>query len=201
MPLENTPDVQKEVEIMSEINKLSVECSPQKKFHNTGTQTSNLLRMLSTEVLCADDESVLYYTGLESMSKFKMVLSTLLPMAHNLEYRWSRIVGLSTEDQFLMLLIKLRRNKPDFELSKIFGVSKTEVSNIIVTWINFVSDLWSLIDTWPSKELVKFYMPDSFRLNYSSTRLIIDGTEIPIQKPSQPDAQRATFSSYKHKNT
>lgn len=198
---ENTPDIQEEVEIKAVLSQLNVQCSPQKKFHNVGTQTSNMLRMLSTEILCADDESVLYYTGLESMSKFNLVLSTLLPMAHNLQYRWSRVVGLSIEDQFLMLLMKLRRNKPDFELSKIFTVSKTEVSNIIVTWINFVSDLWSLIDTWPSKDLVKFYMPDSFRLNFNSTRLIIDGTEIPIQKPSQPDAQRATFSSYKHKNT
>lgn len=31
--------------------------------------------------------------------------------------------------------------------------------------------------------------------------MIIDGTEIGIQKPSQPDAQKASFSSYKHKNT
>lgn len=44
-------------------------------------------------------------------------------------------------------------------------------------------------------------MPNCFRTHYPSTRVIIDGTEIGIQKPSQPDAQKASFSSYKHKNT
>jgi len=29
----------------------------------------------------------------------------------------------------------------------------------------------------------------------------VDGTEIPIQKPSNPMSQRATFSSYKNRNT
>ncbi|KAL4719782.1 hypothetical protein ACJJTC_005430 [Scirpophaga incertulas] len=111
------------------------------------------------------------------------------------------VVGLSVEDQLLMLLIKLRRNKPDFEIGKMFDVSKTEVSNVIVTWINFVSDTWSLIDIWLTREMVNFYMPDNLQKDYQSTRITIDGTEIPIQKPSQPDSQKATFSTYKHKNT
>ncbi|KAL4719540.1 hypothetical protein ACJJTC_013835 [Scirpophaga incertulas] len=172
------------------------------KFQKTcGTQTSHALRLFSTETLLTDDESVSYYTGLETYSKFTFVLSTLLPMAYDIKYRWSRVVGLSVEDQLLMLLIKLRRNKPDFEIGKMFDVSKTEVSNVIVTWINFVSDMWSLIDIWPTREMVNFYMPDSLQKDYPSTRIIIDGTEIPIQKPSQSDSQKATFSTYKHKNT
>ncbi|KAL4710741.1 hypothetical protein ACJJTC_004386 [Scirpophaga incertulas] len=144
------------------------------------TQTSNILRMFSTDLLLTDNESVNYYTGLESYSKFKLVLSTLMPMANDIKYRWSRVVGLSTDDQFLMLLIKLRRNKPDFEIGKIFGVSKTVVSNVLISWINFVNDIWKLIDIWPSRELVNFYMPENFKRNFPSTRIIIDGTEIPI---------------------
>ncbi|KAL0879277.1 hypothetical protein ABMA27_003057 [Loxostege sticticalis] len=166
-----------------------------------GTQTSNILRLFSTDLLLNDNETVNYYTGLESYSKFTLVLSTLMPMANDLKYRWTRVVGLSLEDQFLMLLIKLRRNKPDFEIGKIFGVSRTVVSNVIITWINFVNDIWSLLDIWPSRELVDFYMPENFKSYYPSTRVIIDGTEIPIQKPSQPDAQKVSFSQYKHRNT
>ncbi|XP_048484725.1 uncharacterized protein LOC125490226 [Plutella xylostella] len=174
---------------------------PEPSNRTCGTQTSNILRLFSTELLLTDDESVYYYTGLETYAKFTFVLSTLLPMAYEITYRWSRVVGMSIEDQFLILLIKLRRNKPDFELSKMFGVSKTEISNIVVTWINFVADIWSLLDTWPSRELVKFYMPKSFRKDFYTTRVIVDGTEIPIQTPGRPDAQKSTFSSYKHKNT
>nr|XP_037872963.1 uncharacterized protein LOC101736528 isoform X2 [Bombyx mori] len=188
-------------EILIENNKSSIDETITRHHITIGTQTSNILRLFSTELLLADDETVQYYTGLETASKFSLVLITLLPMANDIRYRWSRVVGISIEDQFLMLLIKLRRNTTDFELSKIFGVSKTEVSNIVVTWINFVSDIWSLIDIWPSRSLVNYYMPNCFRTHYPSTRVIIDGTEIGIQKPSQPDTQKASFSSYKHKNT
>lgn len=38
-------------------------------------------------------------------------------------------------------------------------------------------------------------------VNYSSTRVIIDATEIYIQRPSDPYAQQLTFSSYKNNNT
>lgn len=68
-----------------------------------------------------------------------------------------------------------------------FGVSKTEVLNVIVTSINFVNDIWSLLDLWPSRKLVDFYMPQSLKELYPLTRIIID--------------TRSTFSSYKHKNT
>ncbi|XP_047984702.1 uncharacterized protein LOC125225168 [Leguminivora glycinivorella] len=204
LPLSESTQISHEVEITMKENDDSTlsERKPEEKVCNTSsTQTSNILRLFSTELLYVDNEAVNFYTGLESYAKLSLVLSTLLPMANELEYRWSRVIGLSVEDQFVMLLMKLRRNKPDFELSRMFGVSKTQVSNILVTWINFVSDLWNLIDIWPSRELVNYYMPECFRNQFHSTRVIIDGTEIPIQKPSQPDSQKVTFSSYKHKNT
>lgn len=196
--VEESSDVNEDVETKEIINTTDAKGKSQ---HIKTTQTPNILRLFTTDLLLEDNMSVSYFTGLESIDKFKFVLSTLIPMANNITYRWSRVVSLSIEDQFLLLLIKLRRNKPDFELGKIFGISKTEISNIIITWINFFSDIWSLIDIWPSRELINFYMPDKFRKYHNSTRVIIDGTEIPIQKPGHPDSQKVTFSTYKHKNT
>ena len=54
---------------------------------------------------------------------------------------------------------------------------------------------------WPSRELVSAFAPSDFRAKFPSTRVIVDGTEIPIQKPKQPLAQQATFSMYKNRNT
>ncbi|XP_052750930.1 uncharacterized protein LOC113521146 [Galleria mellonella] len=144
------------------------------------TQTPNNFRSLSTEVLLSDDESIDFFTGLESYPKFTIVLSTLLPMAYNIEHTQGTEIGLSVKDLFLMLLIKLRRNKHDFEIGKMFGVSETEAANIIVTWINFVSEIWQLFEIWPSQELVNVYMPDVFQKNHPSTRVVIDGTNCGI---------------------
>ena len=36
---------------------------------------------------------------------------------------------------------------------------------------------------------------------FPKTRVILDATEIPVQRPSDCNAQRITFSTYKHRNT
>jgi len=53
---------------------------------------------------------------------------------------------------------------------------------------------------WPSKEAVKENLPRSFK-KYPNTRIIIDCTEVFIEKPTSPYAQRATWSEYKEHNT
>ena len=44
-------------------------------------------------------------------------------------------------------------------------------------------------------------MPQSFKDLYPSTRLIIDCTEFPIERSTDPDSKRATWSTYKIRNT
>ena len=44
-------------------------------------------------------------------------------------------------------------------------------------------------------------IPEQFKSHYSSTRIIIDATEVFIQRPSDPHAQQVTLSSYKNHNT
>jgi hypothetical protein len=48
---------------------------------------------------------------------------------------------------------------------------------------------------------VSFFSPADFKAQFPKTRVIIDGTEFPIQKPRNPLAQQATFSTYKNRNT
>ena len=44
-------------------------------------------------------------------------------------------------------------------------------------------------------------MPSVFRELYPMTRVVLDATEIFIEKPSLPDVQQMTFSSYRNDNT
>ncbi|KAK4309446.1 hypothetical protein Pmani_018943 [Petrolisthes manimaculis] len=50
-------------------------------------------------------------------------------------------------------------------------------------------------------DLVQYFSPTDFRKKFSTTRVIIDGTEIPLQKPKKPIAQQATYSTYKNRTT
>lgn len=97
--------------------------------------------------------------------------------------------------------MKLRQCKEDFELSLYFEISKSTVSRIVSTWINFLYFQLKELDIWPSKELIMEYMPADFSVQFPTTRVILDATEIPIQKQSNVESQSAPWSNYKHKNT
>jgi hypothetical protein len=157
--------------------------------------------LLTLETCASDDETIHFYTGLESYSKVKFVLATLGPAAYCLKYMYGSVSGISVSDQFFLVLMKLRQHKTNFELSKLFCISESDVYNIFSTWIRFMSLQWGEVDIWPPQDLVRFYTPTDFKSKFPTTRVIIDGTECPVKKPALPLAQQSTFSSYKNRNT
>ena len=146
---------------------------------------------------------VKYYTGLETFCKFLTAFYSLGPNVDRLEYFYSKSCDVPPITCFLIMLVYLRCHYryPIFELARMFSVSTTTISNVCFTWIKFCAEQWREIDIWPSKKLVDFFCPTDFKEKFPNTRVILDGTEIPINRPSNPSAQRATFSTYKHRNT
>lgn len=86
------------------------------------------------------------------------------------------------------------------ELARNFGMSESQVSRIFTTWTNFLE--WELkhLNHIPSREEIGAHLPKSSR-HFENTRLVLDATEVRIQRPSSQSAQRQTFSPYKHFNT
>lgn len=58
----------------------------------TASQPPHIFRIFSFKDRTPDAKLILYYTGLEDINKFRLVLSTLLPMAHHLHYRGSCVL-------------------------------------------------------------------------------------------------------------
>lgn len=149
-----------------------------------------------------DNRMISYHTGLECKEKFQLVLQSLGKAAYELNYYVPHEVpSISIDNQLLITLIKLRLSKANIELSMLFGIPARAVSNIFYTWVNFMYYQWGEVDWWPSQETVRYYAPDGFKRSYPNTRVIIDGTECPLAKPSKPLAQQVTWSSYKNRNT
>ncbi|XP_061196676.1 uncharacterized protein LOC133204949 [Saccostrea echinata] len=188
------------VESVQEVN-VDCECyeSDEKKLHDQSIQCDiGKSNRFSIEKLQSNDKMVKYYTGFENYDHFMMFFQVLGPAAHDLNLKSNL---LSPQDQFFLVMIKLRQAKEDIELSYLFQVSESTVSNIIVTWINFMYFQLKEINIWPSRSVIDEYMPDDFFANFCKTRVIIDATEVPINKPQNVNAQSATFSNYKNKNT
>ncbi|XP_062598931.1 uncharacterized protein LOC134260373 [Saccostrea cucullata] len=157
-----------------------------------------VLGKFSIEQLKQEPKKVKYYTSFNDYEHFMFFYYSLGPAVDHLSYKSSL---LSSKDELFLTLIKLRQGKEDRELSFYFSVSETTVSKIIVTWITFLYFQLREINIWPSREIVSEHMPLDFRRKFPLTRVILDATEIPIQKPSHVDSQCATWSSYKHRNT
>ena len=157
---------------------------------------------LCFERLCKDNTLLHYYTGLESAGKLYAVFMTLGPAVNQLNYyRSGSVINISSLNQFILMLAKLRQDLDYLPLSHLCGVSQYTAQNIFITWINFCSRQWAEINVWPNRDLVDYFSPEDFRLKFPTTRVVVDGTEIPVKKPANPVAQRATFSSYKNRNT
>ncbi len=195
------PPIAHEVEVQSEdVAEADEPAFEEATTSCVGTQTLHLPPM-SIDRFADNSNAIHHLTGLESYAKLKYVLATLLPAANNLEYRWRGCVFVSIQDQFFMTLMKLRQHRSNYDLALMFEISEFSVSNIVITWINFMYCQWSELDIWPDRDLVSYYMPSDFKKKFPTTRIILDGMECPIQKPKCPLAQQASFSTYKNKNT
>ena len=73
------------------------------------------------------------------------------------------------------------------------------VSQIVNTWIKFISFTFKELDVFPSREIFQLHLLECLRKKYPT--LIIDATEIYIEKSNNPEAQQVTFFSHKNSNT
>jgi len=62
-------------------------------------------------------------------------------------------------------------------------VSVGTVSDIVITWANYLYTLLGCLPVWPSKEKVKQHLPESFKGRYESVRGILDCIELKCELP------------------
>ena len=162
------------------------------------TKRTHVGQLVSIEQLKENEEMMKYYTGFGQYDHFIFLFQGLGPAANDLKYK-SRSLG--PMDELLLTLIKLRQDKDDVELGFLFGISKTTAGRIFNTWLSFMYYQFKEIKLFQGKETVQEHMPRGFKSQFPSTRIILDATEIPIEKPSNVADQRSTYSTYKNRNT
>ena len=100
-------------------------------------------------------------------------------------------------EEFFIVLCRLRRGFSERHLAHLYGVAQSTISRIFVPWINFMFLKFGQVCIWPSKSIVQETMPADFKEKFSSTRVIIDCTEVFIEMPSSLLLNSELFSSYK----
>ena len=105
---------------------------------------------------------------------------------------------LSLEQEYLLVLMRLRLGLLIKDLAFHFQVSSTRVSQIWITWIKLMSKELRYLIIWPSKGQVFATLPDAFKKLYPKVRVIIDCTEVYLETPSSLEVQANLWSDYKH---
>ncbi|CAN7948431.1 unnamed protein product, partial [Ixodes pacificus] len=165
-------------------------------------------RRLSVDFIRHDPKQCIYYTGLPEFAVFEAVYDFFAPRASQMQY-WSssqksngmkgRPRELELIEEFFMVLTRLRTGMAGREMARNFGVHEATVSRLFTTWINFLQRELSTLARLPFLHEIQMYLPHAFR-HFLNTRIVLDGTEVRIQRPSSLAAQRQTFSPYKHFN-
>lgn len=104
-------------------------------------------------------------------------------------------------DQLFAVLMRLKVGLYVQDISERFQFSSASFSVYFATWISLIHAELKFLNPFPSKDIIKRTMPESFKAKYPSNRVIIDCTELSIQSSSSLINQSLTFSSYKHHTT
>ena len=156
------------------------------------------------------DKLVRFYTGFVSFMVFLAFFEFLGPVVEHLNY-WGSKEGvrqrhrprkLDAKNQlFLITLVKLKLNLKLTDLAFRFGLSTSQTSRYLTTWICFLYNHLKEIDWMPAVNQVAGTLPHAFREKFATTYAIIDGSEVFIETPSDLQMQSSTWSQYKHHNT
>ena len=161
--------------------------------------------------ICKSNASCFQYTGFTSTDLLNSTFDWLHPTAKSVKL-WDQKSNLSSRKrgrarnkktlymEFLLCLVRIRRGYDTNHLGYLFCISQTHASRIFATWLHILYVCFKPLLVWPTQELVRKNMPAPFK-PYPITRIIIDATEFYVEKPFRPQAQRLTWSNYKHNNT
>ena len=139
---------------------------------------------------------VRFYTGLPNSEVVKLVFEFIQP------YTKCDGLKLSSFQQFMMVMLKLRMNSPLLDLAHRFGVSQPTVSRVLLRWLTAMDIRPSPLIRWPDRESLRAAMPLCFQERFGKrVAVVIDCFEVFMERPTNLLARACTWSNYKHHNT
>ena len=104
-------------------------------------------------------------------------------------------------DELFLTMNRLRLGLLEKDLADQFNSDQTEVSTIFPTWIDRMHDFLGQLSFLTDRDTMKKFLPNCFKPEHEDVYLIVDCTELFIEKSSQVIQQSATWSEYKGHNT
>ena len=100
-----------------------------------------------------------------------------------------------------MFFIKIRLKLFDEDIAHTFGVHRSTVSRNFHRILNIAAVKTFFLIKWPERDVLWLTMPVSFRQFFKKCCVIIECTEVLIERPSDLLARAQVWSNYKHHPT
>lgn len=153
---------------------------------------------LTIEDICNSDEKVMFYTGIPNSGTFFAIFDEVGDICdENVDGNRGRRRTLRLQDEFFMVMMRLRLGLLLEDLAQRFKISKSTCSKIVSRWINYMDVKLSFLLHWPEREVNNLTMPKQFRFKYPNCRVIIDCTEVYTETPQSLSNRSLMYSSYK----
>lgn len=149
-----------------------------------------------TEEHLKDDKKVRFYTGLPSYTVLLAVFNLIAPHVSDHQHH-----TITKFQQFVMVLMKLRLNLSEVDLSYRFGIGQATISRLFEKWVGIMFTTLSPLVKWPEQREVQKTMPVDFRKSFGRCIAIIDCFKVFCERPAGLKARAQTWSNYKHHNT
>ena len=152
-----------------------------------------------------------FYTGFCNYGTLLACFDLIKESAKNMSYGnheriyfdqqvgWQR--NLSLFEEYILVLMGLRLGLFERDLAHRFLVSESSVSIIVRTWLRFLRAEFEPLIQLPSRDLIRYYSPKSFKELCPDVVIIVDCTEVETEKPSALNLNSACYSSYKSRTT
>lgn len=93
--------------------------------------------------------------------------------------------------------MKLRMGLDNIDLAERFRVSESTVTNIFLTWVNYIYIVIGSLKSWPHRDIILNNSPKDFLEKYPTNVIIVDATELQVQVPSALQKHSECYSTYK----
>ena len=108
---------------------------------------------------------------------------------------------LSKLNNLMMFFLRVRLSYGIEDLAFRFGVSKGQVSKHFHNVLDIIYVKTKPLIKWPDRDVLRLTMPTSFRKFFKKCAVIIDCSEVFVERPSDLMARAQVWSNYKHHST
>ena len=152
--------------------------------------------LLTLEELKADEDKLKFYTGLPSYAVFDHVVNHVSSYVVHGENS-----KLAPWQCILLCLMRLRLTLTLQDLAYRFNISVATACRVFEKWLYAMYICLDSLIFWPDRETLYKTMPNEFKEAFGkNVAVIINCSEVFIDKPTALDTRAQIWSNYKHQN-